>query len=198
MSRPAEPRRAPASLARDQLEAALVARAAPAPAAACPASASTRPANLERVLVEMSARLARVRAGSSSIATWRNSSTPLLLLGRDRHDRGEAAAHAPWSPARPAAAAERPGVGSALRVHRRRPAGAAAARRAPAPARSPSTRGHLPSKRDIGVGARAVRIVQRDRHAVARRLAEAHVARDHGLEHDRLGEVRAVTDSQMG
>src|SRR5208282_2286137 len=40
---------------------------------------------------------------------------------------------------------------------------------------------HLARQMDIGLGARAVEIVEQHRLAVRRRLGDAHVARDHGL-----------------
>src|SRR5689334_24090978 len=57
-----------------------------------------------------------------------------------------------------------------------------AARPRPIPRLPLATRGHLLGELEVGLGAGAVRVVVDDRDAVARRLSETHVARDHGVE----------------
>src|SRR3954464_2842766 len=65
-----------------------------------------------------------------------------------------------------------------------------AARPRPIPRLALATCGHLLGELEVGLRARAVRVVMDDRDPIARSLPQAHVARDHGVEHERR-EVRA-------
>src|SRR3954463_14287024 len=65
-----------------------------------------------------------------------------------------------------------------------------AGRARPLPRLALATRSHLLGELEVGLRAGAVRVVMDDRDSVARGLAQAHVARDHGVEHERR-EVRA-------
>src|SRR3954469_2594731 len=65
-----------------------------------------------------------------------------------------------------------------------------AARPRPIPRVVLATGGHLLGELEVRLGAGAMGIVVDDGDAVARRLAQAHVAGDHGVEHERR-EVRA-------
>ena len=67
-----------------------------------------------------------------------------------------------------------------------RPAGS---RRGRGPSAVSATCGHLLGELEVGIGARAVRVVMDHRAAEARRLADPDVARDHGVEDERR-EVR--------
>src|SRR5690348_9447604 len=54
----------------------------------------------------------------------------------------------------------------------------------PMPRGRSATRGHLLGEREVGLGPGAVGVVVDDGNAVARRLAQADVARDDGVEHE--------------
>src|SRR3954447_22159206 len=60
-----------------------------------------------------------------------------------------------------------------------------AARTRPIPRWALATRSHLLGELEVGLRARAVRVVMDDRNPVTRSLAQAYVARDHGVEHER-------------
>ena len=96
-----ELRRAPAALAGDQLEAAVGGAGARAPAAARRASRIDAGERGERLVVEVPARLARVGRDQldRDLAELLDAA---VVVGRDRHDRGEAAAHAARAAAPPA------------------------------------------------------------------------------------------------
>ena len=94
----------------------------------------------------------------------------------------------------PAGSATISSTGSSRSSSRRRCArGVDTDRIAPRPLPIPgfglATGGHLLGQLEIGLRAGAVRVVVRDRQPIARRLSDAHVARNHGVE-DELGEVR--------
>ena len=100
-----------------------------------------------------------------------------VVVRRHGHDRREPAAHAALAAA---AGAQRPRLRS--RSARDAHADALPAEYPDALAAAARVRATLAGERDVGVAAGAVGVVQGHRHAEARRLAEADVARDHGVE----------------